>query len=221
MSRVRVVRDQVRAEVREHLMHVKFPIDLLLLEALLHRKQCFELRCLLELAIFFIQIVEEVLLNDVGVSARLKPCCMEIYRLVGVVQQAEAGDGLGLRDVGVSEAQELQDYPRPVLLVVLICHFLELCLLLGLQGQTIGAVRTADPDIIVGDGLLEEVRSLWVVRLAEGNNLAHRHVVPIGERTDNVRDIARFYRLKPRHCFSNLIDSPFVVLDDFGVLDLG
>ena len=58
------------------------------------------------------------------------------------------------------------------------------------------------------------------MHLAEGNNLAHRRVVPVCEGPDDVRDVASLDRLEVWHVLSEMVDGMLVVGDEFWVLDL-
>ena len=143
---------------------------------------------------------------------------MEVDRRVCVILEAEAGDGGGLGYVGVRVAQEAEDYLRPVLSVVRVCHLLDCILFRLAERLTILSRFTSRPNFSFFDPHSDEIGRFLIVGLAEGYDLAHRCIVPIGEGADNVRHIARFYRLKVRHSIGQQINRIFVIPEHFMIL---
>ena len=145
---------------------------------------------------------------------------MEVDGLVWVVLKAESRDGLALRDVRIREAQELEDDLGPILPIVRVRHRLELGLLFWLERQAVGTRPAAGPHSALLNRLLDEIGRIQIVHLAEGNDLAHRCVVPVSEGPDDVWDVASLDRLEVWHVLGEMIDGVLVVGDEFWVLDL-
>lgn len=67
---------------------------------------------------------------------------------------------------------------------------------------------------------LNKVGWFLIVLLAEGNNLAHGDVIPVGKWTYDMRNLATFNRLKVRVDISHAIYLIPVVLSEVGIFDL-
>ena len=52
---------------------------------------------------------------------------------------------------------------------------------------------------------LDEVRRFRIILLAEGNNLAHGNVIPVGEWTNDMRNFTTLNRLKMRVYISHVV----------------
>ena len=77
-------------------------------------------------------------------------------------------------------------------------------------------VRINEP---LANSYLDEVGRFRVVQLAEGNYLAHGHVVPVGEWTDDMRYFATFNRLKMRINISHTIHFLPVIFPTVRIFD--
>ena len=62
------------------------------------------------------------------------------------------------------------------------------------------------------DRYLHEVGCFLVIQPTEGNNFSHRHIIPVSERTDDMRYFASFYRLEMRIDVCHAIDFLSVVI---------
>ena len=76
----------------------------------------------------------------------------------------------------------------------------------------VGPRQTICIDKPLINGHLDEVGWLWIERLAEGNNFAHWLIVPVGEWTDDMRNVSRLDRLKMWVDISHVIHLLLVVL---------
>ena len=132
--------------------------------------------------------------------------------------EAESGDCGGLSYVRVRVAQEAVYDLRPVLSVVQVSKLLDCVLFRLAERLTIFTRFTNRPNFSSFDPHSDEIGRFLIIGLAKGDDLAHRRVVPIGEGTDNVRHIARFYRLEVRNGVGQQINRVSVIPEHFMVL---
>ena len=104
-------------------------------------------------------------------------------------------------------------------MVIRIRHRLKFSLLLRLEGQAVGTRATARSHSTIFDRLLEEIRCIEIVHLAEGYNFSHGNIVPVSEGADNMRDVTCLNRLEIWNMISKMINGMLVVGYDFWVLN--
>ena len=79
------------------------------------------------------------------------------------------------------------------------------------------AIRIHEPFIY---SHLNKVRHFRIVLLAEGNNLAHRNIIPVGEWTNYMRNFANFDWLKVWVYICHVIYYISVVLPEIRIFNL-
>ena len=143
---------------------------------------------------------------------------MEVDRRVWVMLEAEPRDCRGLGYVGVRIAQEAVDDFGPVLSIVRVSDLLDCVFFRLVERLTVLTWLANRPNFFSFDAHFDEIGRFLIIGLAEGNDLAHRRIVPIGEGADNVRHIARFYRLKVGYGLGQQINRILVIPEHFMVL---
>ena len=120
--------------------------------------------------------------------------------------------------MGVRIAQEAVDDFGPVLSIVRVSDLLDCVFFRLVERLTVLTWLANRPNFFSFDAHFDEIGRFLIIGLAEGNDLAHRRIVPIGEGADNVRYIARFYRLKVGYGLGQQINRILVIPEHFMIL---